>query len=104
MAQQRVYLYKAEVLELIPIYKVYPAVIVLKKNDDLVLVNTTDEDAEWIVPAGVLDDGSIDEPVNKHTYKTKTAKKEGPRASTYTVKVGLHRAIGHSDPVIIIDG
>ncbi len=36
---------------------------ILKKNDSMVLVNFADKDARWQVPAGVLEDKAIDEPV-----------------------------------------
>jgi hypothetical protein len=84
-------------------YRVFPAVTILKKNDSIELVNTTDDEAVWEVPAGLLDDAAIRESVPRKSQKSKEAKKDGPQAGTYKVHVDGSRAHAHSDPVIIID-
>lgn len=102
MAQPtRVYLFK--IAGLIDSYKVYPAVTILKKNDSIELVNCTDDDARWDVPAGVLQASAVSEPVDRHTSRSKTATIDGPRAAEYEVHVDGKKAHAHSDPVIIID-
>jgi len=99
---QRVYVYATG--DVFVPYRVFPPVTILKKNETMEVVNTTDVDALWEVPPGLLDDGAINETVpGKGGRKSKDAKKDGLRVGAYQVSVGGRRAHAHSDPRIIID-
>jgi len=98
----RVYVYKKT--EGFDEYRVFPAVVVLEKNDDLELVNVSGDVAIWRMPAGPFSNLPVTESVpNKHG-KTKTVLANATaQAVEYEVLVDGKKAKGHSDPVIIID-
>jgi hypothetical protein len=99
--KKRVYVYKET--GFIDSYRVYPAVTILRKNDSIELVNCTDVDAEWEVPAGVLAAHKVTKSVKKRKSDFLDATIEGPAGAEYEVKVGGKKAQAQSDPVIIID-
>jgi hypothetical protein len=87
-------------------YRVFPAVVVLSKNDKFQLVNTTDHDATWTVPVDIFAKPITNDPVPKKSRSGEKIPKEsldGPIGVEYEVKVDGHTAKGNSDPVIIID-
>ena len=102
MAKIRAYVYKDS--GLIDSYKVYPPVVVLGKNDQFELVNTTDDEAVLKIPEGPFEGGRVDEKIGKHSKSNaKIPKETPPLAVEYQVTVDGKKATAHSDPVIIID-
>jgi hypothetical protein len=103
MGTIRAYVYKDP--GFIDSYKVYPAIVVLSKNDKFELVNTVDDhDAFWTVPQDPFEGG----PINKEKLSPRSrSKQKTPKdmliAVEYEVKVNGKNASGNSDPVIIID-
>lgn len=102
MAQKKVFVYENE-----DALVVYPPVIVLTTGDSLVVVNATEENLDWDVPAGVFGNNPHSEKV---LQKGNSAPKAVPggataTASTYQVKgrSTKRKGKGNSDPVIIID-
>ena len=102
MAKHRAYVYKDT--EGIDGYRIFPPVVVIKKNDDFELVNVSGDVAIWKMPAGPFSDLPVTESVPNKEGKTKTAKEDSAgMAVEYVVLVNGKRAKAHSDPVIIID-
>ena len=103
MATIRAYVYKNS--GLIDSYKVYPAVVVLSKNDKFELVNTvSDHDAFLTIPGDPFEGKEIkDEKVGKRSRSSQKTPKDMLIAVEYEVKVDGKKASGNSDPVIIID-
>ena len=102
MAKIRAYVYKDS--GFIDSYKVYPPVVVLTKNDQFELVNTTDDEAVLQIPEGAFEGGGVDEKIRKHSKSNaKTPRNVPPLAVEYQVTVKGKKATAHSDPVIIID-
>jgi len=100
MAKHRAYVYKET--KGIDEYRVYPGIVIMKKNDDFELVNLSGDTAIWKTPAGLFDDEATAVPVADNSGVTKTAKPVA-QAKEYSVEVNGKRAKGNSDPVIIID-
>ena len=71
MAQVRAYVYHDGVM-----FRVYPAVVILKEGDKFELVNTVDEDCTWTVPAGAFEGGKVSVKVDK---KSKSAARPSRR-------------------------
>ena len=86
---------------------VYPPVIVLNSNDTLTVVNTTEENVDWEVPAGVFNNNPHQEKVLQKGNSAAKAVPNNPTptASTYQIKgrSTKRKGKGNSDPVIIID-
>jgi hypothetical protein len=104
MATIRAYVYKDQKFGF---YKVSPAVVVLSisNKDDFELVNTDVDhpEATWTVPIDIFAS-----PIKKEKFKKRSGKKTPKSRSDvivveYEVEVDGKKAIGHSDPVIIID-
>jgi hypothetical protein len=90
-------------------YRVYPPVVVLRKNDDLEIGNTTDEDLEWSTSQDALNpaSGKVGSGKKEKAGKARDQKKKYS-AYSYTVTMTLtigtkKKAKGNSDPVIIIE-
>lgn len=100
MAKVRAYLYEVDGFVF-----VYPPVSVLKKGDTFELINTADEAGVWSVPEGPFEGGAFkDEPIpKKHSSSAKTVRDHPFLVVKYNAHVGGKRAIGRSDPIIIID-
>jgi hypothetical protein len=103
MATIRAYVYRDA--GFIDSYKVYPAIVVLSRNDKFELVNTVDDhDAFWTVPKDPFSGGPINnEKVSPKSRSSQKTPKEILIAVEYEVKVNGKKASGNSDPVIIID-
>lgn len=84
-------------------YKVYPPVVVLANGDKFQLINTTDKDGEFSIPAGPFGDGVDKKRLDKKSVSGDLDAKNGPVSVQYEVKVDGKKATAHSDPVIIID-
>jgi hypothetical protein len=101
----RAYVYK--VSNPLEPYKVYPPVVVLHDGDTFELVNTLDKKISWTVHGDPFTQDIDGEPIakkDKSTEKKPKAQKGQPAVAVeYEVNVGLHKAHGNSDPVIIID-
>ena len=96
--------------------RIFPPVITLDATgggpttpDEIDLVNATDEDLFWFVPANLLGANEVAEPVAKNK---KTGKKAPNKTTANNVRKGAFIVIGqttgrkgkgNSDPVIIIE-
>ena len=101
MAAKKVFVYENEDALI-----VFPPVIVLTTGDTLTLVNATEENLDWEIPAGVFGNNPHSEKV---IQKNNSAAKPVPggataTASTYQVRgrSTKKKGKGNSDPVIII--
>jgi hypothetical protein len=103
MATIRAYVYKET--SGIDSYKVYPAIVVLGKNDKFELVNVVDDhDAFLTIPKDPFEGGPIkEEKVSPRGRSSQKTPKNTLIAVEYQVKVSGKKASGNSDPVIIID-
>ena len=100
----QVYIYKDE--GLIDTYKAFPPVVILHKEDDFQIVNTTDVEASWTPPYVFgFDPKDPPEkiPKKKKSKAWKLKKDDEILVIEYKVNVGTHHAHGNSDPRIIID-
>jgi hypothetical protein len=101
----KVYVYKNSYGD----YRVHPAVVVLKGEETLRIVNASGVTLKVVVPAGASkpsDPVEIEIPAEDH--RDITSRKQGPgktRAYSYKVatKAGMKRAHGNSDPVMIVE-
>lgn len=88
--------------------KVFPSVLVTDGGDEVELVNCADEDVTWEVPKGPFDASQpLKEKVDKKNGRSKKHKtRKVTLATKYTVTgtKTMRRAVGGSDPVIIIEG
>jgi len=102
---EKVYVYKNSYGD----YRVHPAVVVLKGEETLRIVNASGVTLKVVVPAGASkpsDPVEIEIPAEDH--RDITSRKQGPgktRAYSYKVatKAGMKRAHGNSDPVMIVE-
>ncbi len=103
MATIRAYVYEDS--SLLGIYKVFPPIVVLSKNDKFELVNTVrDHDAFLTIPGDPFDGGAIkSEKILPKSRSGQKTPKDMLIAVEYQVKVDGKKATGNSDPVIIID-
>jgi hypothetical protein len=101
MAKVRAYVYKDT--SGIDSYRVYPGVVILKKNDDFELVNLSGDPATYKMPAGPFGPASQDTVPNGQGNNKTVPGAAAAQAVEYVVEVKGKRAKGNSDPVIIID-
>lgn len=103
MATIRAYVYKET--SGFDSYKVYPAIVVLSRNDKFELVNTVDDhDAFLTIPKDPFEGGPIqDERVPPRGRSGQKTPKNTLIAVEYRVEVKGKKASANSDPVIIID-
>lgn len=92
--------------------RVFPAVLVIQGNgnaantDEVELINHTDEDLFWTVPAGVFDVVAHNEPISKGmaSAAAKKARAASVAANYVVYMLGSgKKAKGNSDPVLIIE-
>lgn len=102
MATIRAYVYKQD--GIFDSYRVFPPVVILRKNDDFELVNVVkDKEANLKIPAGPFGEAITETVPGNGQRSTPKKPKDGLFVVEYEVKVGGKKAEGNSDPVIIID-
>jgi len=102
MAKVRAYVYKVDGV-FGEEYKVFPPVVVLANGDKFQLINTTDKDGEFSIPAGPFGAKIDKKKIDKKSGSTDLEAQNGPLGIEYEVKVDGKKATANSDPIIIID-